>query len=78
MLIHSRPLTELGLAAQRIVRADVVRVFDYQCSGELRGGIMKSFMTFVGTLCLAAVWVLLVPETSALALPLHLPKASNS
>lgn len=39
---------------------------------------MKSFMTFVGTLCLAIVWVLALPEASAMTLPLHLPKTSNS
>jgi hypothetical protein len=39
---------------------------------------MKSFTSFAGTLCLAAVWVLALPEASALTLPLHLPKTSNS
>ena len=39
---------------------------------------MKSFTTFAGMLCLAVVCVLAVPETSAMTLPLHLPKTSNS
>ena len=39
---------------------------------------MKSFTTFAGTLTLAVVWVLAVPETSAMTLPLHLPRTSNS
>ena len=39
---------------------------------------MKSFMTFAGTLCLAVVWVLAVPEASALALPPQLPKTGSS
>jgi hypothetical protein len=39
---------------------------------------MKSFTTFAGTLCLSVVWVLVVPQASAMTLPLHLPKASNS
>ncbi len=39
---------------------------------------MKSFLTVAGTLCLAVVWVLALPEASALTLPLHLPKTSNS
>jgi hypothetical protein len=40
--------------------------------------MMKSFMTVAGTLCLAVVWVLALPEASAMTLPLHLPKTSNS
>lgn len=39
---------------------------------------MKSFMTFAGTFCLAVIWVLALPRASALTLPLHLPKTSNS
>ena len=39
---------------------------------------MKSFTTFAGTLCLAVVWVLALPEASAMTLPVHLPKTSNS
>ena len=39
---------------------------------------MKSFRAFAGALCLAVVWVLALPEASALTLPLHLPKTSNS
>jgi hypothetical protein len=39
---------------------------------------MKSSMTFVGTLCLAVVWVLVLPEASALALSPQLPKTSSS
>ena len=39
---------------------------------------MKSFRTFAGTLCLAVVWVLVLPEALASTLPLHLPKTSNS
>ena len=38
---------------------------------------MKSFTTFAGTLCLAVVWVLALPEASAMTLPL-LPKTNNS
>lgn len=39
---------------------------------------MKWSMTFVGTLCLAVVWVLLLPEASALALPPQVAKTSSS
>ena len=39
---------------------------------------MKSFMTFAGMLSLAVVWVLVLPEASAMTLSLHLPKTSNS
>jgi len=39
---------------------------------------MKSSMTFVGTLCSAVVWVLVLPEASALALSPQLPKTSSS
>jgi LPXTG-motif cell wall-anchored protein len=39
---------------------------------------MKSLTTFAGTLCLAVVWVLLLPEASALALPAQLPKTGSS
>jgi len=39
---------------------------------------MKSFMTFAGTLCLAVVWVLLLPEASALALAPQVPKPGSS
>jgi len=39
---------------------------------------MKSLRTFEGALCLAVLWVLALPEASALTLPLHLPKTSNS
>lgn len=39
---------------------------------------MKSFTTFAGTLFLAVVWQLALPEASAMALPVHLPKTSNS
>ena len=39
---------------------------------------MKSFTTFLGTLCLAVVWVLALPQASAMTLPLHLPRTSNS
>lgn len=39
---------------------------------------MKSLMTFAGTLGLAVVWVLLLPEASALALPPQVPKTSSS
>jgi hypothetical protein len=39
---------------------------------------MKSLMTFAGTLCLAVVWVLLLPEASALALPPQNPKTGSS
>ena len=38
---------------------------------------MKSLMTFAGTLCLAAVWVLVLPEASALALPPQVPKTGG-
>ena len=38
---------------------------------------MKSLMTFAGTLCLAAVWVLVLPEASALALPSQVPKTGS-
>jgi hypothetical protein len=50
----------------------------YQRLGELRGEIMKSFMTFAGTLCLTVVWVLVLPEASALALPPQVPKPGSS
>jgi hypothetical protein len=40
--------------------------------------MMKSFTTFAGTLCLAVIWVLALPQASAMTLPLHLPKTSNS
>jgi hypothetical protein len=39
---------------------------------------MKSFTTFAGTLCLAVVWALLLPEVSALALAPQVPKTSSS
>ena len=39
---------------------------------------MKSFMTFAGTLCLTVVWVLVLPEASALALPPQVPKPGSS
>ena len=39
---------------------------------------MRSFTTFAGMLSLAVIWVLAVPEASAMTLPLHLPKTSNS
>jgi hypothetical protein len=39
---------------------------------------MKSLMTFAGTFCLAVVWVLLLPEASALALPPQVPKTGSS
>lgn len=38
---------------------------------------MKSLTTFAGTLCLAAVWVLVLPEASALALPQQVPKTGS-
>lgn len=39
---------------------------------------MKSFMTFAVTVGLAVVWVLALPEASALALSPQLPKADSS
>jgi hypothetical protein len=39
---------------------------------------MKSFTTFAATLCLAVVWVLLLPEASALALVPPVPKTASS
>ncbi|HLV88214.1 MAG TPA: hypothetical protein VKV39_14610 [Candidatus Sulfotelmatobacter sp.] len=39
---------------------------------------MKSFRTLAGGLCLAVVWVFLLPEASALALAPQAPKASTS
>lgn len=39
---------------------------------------MKSLMTLAGTLGLAVVWVLLLPEASALALPPQNPKTGSS
>jgi len=39
---------------------------------------MKSLMTFAGTLCLAVVWVLLLPEASAVALAPQVPKTGSS
>jgi len=39
---------------------------------------MKSLRAFAGVLCLATVWVLALPEASALTLRLHLPRTSNS
>lgn len=39
---------------------------------------MKSFMTFAGTLWLTVVWVLVLPEASALALPPQVPKPGSS
>jgi hypothetical protein len=38
---------------------------------------MKSLMTFAGTLGLAVVWVLLLPEASALALPPQVLKTGS-
>ena len=38
---------------------------------------MKSLMTFAGTLCLASVWVLVLPEASALALTPKVPKTGG-
>ena len=39
---------------------------------------MKSFTTFAATLCLAVVWVLLLPEASGLALAPQVPKTGSS
>ena len=39
---------------------------------------MKSLMTFAATLCLVVVWVLALPEASALAPTPQLPEANNS
>ena len=39
---------------------------------------MKSFRTFAGALCLAVVWVLLLPKASALALAPQAPKTGGS
>ena len=39
---------------------------------------MKSFMTFAGTLCLGVVWLLVLPEASALALSPPAPKTGSS
>ena len=38
----------------------------------------KSFTTFADMLCVPLVWVLALPEASAMTLPLSLPKTSNS
>ena len=38
---------------------------------------MKSLMSFAGTLFLASVWVLVLPEASALALPPQVPKTGG-
>ena len=39
---------------------------------------MKSLMTFAATLCLVVVWVLALPEASALALTAQLQKTGSS
>jgi hypothetical protein len=39
---------------------------------------MKSLMTFPGTFVLAVVWVLLLPEASAMALPPQVPNTGSS
>jgi hypothetical protein len=60
----------------RAEKATVLRTCEYGTSEKLRGEIMKSFRTFAGALCLAVVWVLLLPKASALA-P-QVPKAGGS
>jgi hypothetical protein len=50
----------------------------YKYSEKLRGEIMKSFGTLAVGLCLAVVWVFLLPEASALALAAQAPKAGGS
>jgi hypothetical protein len=39
---------------------------------------MKLFTTLAGTLCLTIVWVLVLPEALALALPPQLPRTGGS
>jgi hypothetical protein len=46
--------------------------------GEIRGEAMKSLRSFAGTLCLAVVWVLVLPKASALALASQVPNTGSS
>jgi hypothetical protein len=70
----------VAVFAANVLRAEktaVLRTCEYSILEKLRGEIMKSLMTCAGVLCVA-LFCLLAPEASALALAPQVTKSGSS